>query len=161
MKRVLQDPQLSQKNVTFFKFSYSYIYNTNVVSIICIRVIIGFRFLYFTFSLFKRIAFIVSRYKKYSKFIMSVTNRLLQVCIKKEQPNAAFLPSQKNNLSESSSYVIYPNQYSHTGKYTPLACAHTSTHTWQALTASVAARFTSTRKMYFFKYNPLLYPCVS
>lgn len=115
-------PQFSRKNVTFFKFSYSYIYNTNVVSIICIRVIIGFRFLYFTFSLFKRIAFIVSRYKKYS-------NNLLQVCIKKEQPNAVPLPSQKNNLSESSSYVIYPNQYSHTGKYTPLACAHTSTHT--------------------------------
>lgn len=55
---------------------------------------------------------------------------------------------------------MYPNQYSHTGKYTPLACAHTSTHTWQALTASVAARFTSIRKMYFFKYNPLLYPYV-
>lgn len=120
------------------------------------------RFLYFTFSLFKRIAFIVSRVKKYS-------NKLLQVCrvsklheflnsTKKEQLNAVPLPSQKNNLSESSSYGIYPNQYSHTGKYTPLACAHTSTHTWQALTASVAARFTSTRQMYFFKYNPLLYP---
>lgn len=51
---------------------------------------------------------------------------------------------------------MHPNQYSHTGKYTPLACAHTSTHTWQALTASVAARFTSIRKMYFL-LNIILY----